>query len=90
MTTRETIEGMLKKREMSAHELAEHLGIPIGEVTEDLKHIRLSNRRSFIISPPKCKDCGFIFTKEGKVATPSKCPKCNSERVNAPSFSIKE
>lgn len=90
VTRREEIEKLLREKEKTAHDLAQHFNIPFKDVIIDLKHIRLSNRREFVIIPALCKECGFKFTKkEGEVKKPSKCPNCNSERIQEPMFRIK-
>jgi len=37
----------------------------------------------------QCKKCEFKFEERSKIRKPSKCPKCKSEWIMAPLFSIK-
>ncbi|MHA1271034.1 MAG: transcriptional regulator [Candidatus Helarchaeota archaeon] len=59
-------------------------------VFEDLYHIEKSlssQNKKLIIIYPQCQICGFIFKKKFKHI--SKCPKCKRNRINSPSFRIK-
>ena len=47
-------------------------------------------REEIVMIPPRCIKCGYIFTKLRKAKKPSKCPKCKSERIEPPSFIIKQ
>ncbi len=64
------------------------------EIYNHLMHIAKSikakyhGKRKLVMIPPKCKNCGYIFTKLKKAKKPSKCPKCKSMRIEPPSFMI--
>ncbi len=62
-------------------------------IAEDLKHIAKSvkklkgGRYQLVLIPAQCKRCGFVFKKASSL-TPSRCPKCKSERISPPKFKI--
>ena len=91
MTRRQEIIDMLSKSEISAQELCHIYKVEMFEILDDLQHIKYSaqhNKKRLVMNPPVCKTCGFTFKERGKVSTPSKCPKCHHERIQAPMFKI--
>jgi predicted Zn-ribbon and HTH transcriptional regulator len=40
--------------------------------------------------PARCTACGFVFgdRAERRLHTPSRCPRCRSERISEPRFRI--
>ncbi|RLE53840.1 MAG: transcriptional regulator [Candidatus Methanomethylicota archaeon] len=64
------------------------------EVYEHLMHIAKTIRakshgqEQLVMIPPKCKNCGYIFTSLKKAKKPNRCPKCKSERISPPAFMI--
>jgi predicted Zn-ribbon and HTH transcriptional regulator len=61
------------------------------EVYEHLKHLELGARGSeerLRVQPSECLGCGFVFDERGRLTPPSRCPKCKSERISAPSFRL--
>ncbi len=66
------------------------------EVYEHLMHIaktirrKSHGRRELVMIPPECRNCGYIFTELRKAKKPSKCPKCRSQRISPPRFTIIE
>ncbi|MCS7364191.1 MAG: transcriptional regulator [archaeon GB-1867-035] len=47
-------------------------------------------REEIVMIPPRCIKCGYTFIKLKRVKKPSKCPKCKSERIEPPSFMIRQ
>ena len=89
MTRREQIIEMLEKDEMAAQDLANHFRTELFEILEDLDHIRYSIKpRKLKVKPATCKECGFAFEERSKIKRPSKCPRCRSESIVPPLFSI--
>jgi hypothetical protein len=92
-TRREKIIEILKKSDFSLdlEEISDSTEIySTGTVLEDLKHIKKSLKNTpyqLLVQAPKCRDCGFIFSK--KFNYPSKCPKCRSTWIEPPRFQIK-
>ncbi|HID42001.1 MAG TPA: transcriptional regulator, partial [Pyrodictium sp.] len=38
--------------------------------------------------PPRCRNCGYVFTDLDSPKKPSKCPMCKSQRIEPPRFYI--
>lgn len=91
MTRRLDIAELLKKRELPVKNIANLFEVQIKDIVSDLEHIAKSVRPDYklYIRPAECKKCGFVFRHREKVKAPSKCPKCRSERIDPPLFSIK-
>jgi len=90
MTRREEIEKILLKEEKSAHQLANMFQTELKEILEDLAHIELSVKpKKIVITPARCKKCGFLFKERSKIKKPSKCPRCRSEWIQAQLFRIR-
>ena len=63
--------------------IARELGLKRADVEDDLRHAIRSARasgRRVLIEPARCRSCGFTFG-EDKLAKPSRCPSCRSERL---------
>ncbi|MCS7385316.1 MAG: transcriptional regulator [archaeon GB-1867-005] len=62
------------------------------EIYEHLMHIaktiraRSRGEEQLVMIPPRCKNCGYIFTSLKKAKKPNRCPKCKSERITPPAF----
>ena len=78
---------MLKDGPISAQEIANQYKTTLADILEDIDHIRISNKIK--IDPAVCLVCGFVFKERSKIKTPSKCPGCRGERVQACRMSIK-
>jgi predicted Zn-ribbon and HTH transcriptional regulator len=60
-------------------------------VVAHLEHVARSLARGdaeLKIEPPRCVDCGFAFKKRERTSRASRCPRCKSERLDAPRFWI--
>ncbi|MEM2810799.1 MAG: transcriptional regulator, partial [Candidatus Korarchaeum sp.] len=44
---------------------------------------------TLLMEPPQCRKCGYIFKDLKKPRKPSKCPKCGSEWISPPRFTIR-
>jgi predicted Zn-ribbon and HTH transcriptional regulator len=61
-------------------------------VYEDLKHIAKSVKakaRELIAAPASCGKCHYVI-RENPLKKPSRCPKCKSEWIIAPTYIIRE
>ncbi len=99
-TVRERIIGLLMeaRRPLTAKEIAEMVGLdPVRgetEVYEHLKHIAKTLRRRYggravlYMIPPRCRNCGYVFTDLREPKKPSRCPRCKSQRIEPPRFYI--
>lgn len=92
MTRREEITELLKQRPYTPKELAEHFGVTMAEVIEDLEHVRRSTQHPYLFKfhPPKCMHCGFLFKERARMKPPSKCPKCRHEAIEEGRYFIRE
>ncbi len=94
-TRRETIAHLLEETEypLTVSEICTTLEIRSKRmVTEDLGHIAKSVKHKgleLLISPARCGKCGFDFRVTQGAKKPSKCPKCRSGWILAPSFIIR-
>ena len=77
---------------MTVLNLARRVGAPVKSILEDLEHIRKSSKgkNRLMIRQPECNSCGFGFRDRSRLNTPSRCPRCGSEQVREPEFSITE
>ncbi len=99
-TVRERIMRLLmeSRRPLTAREIAVMVGLDPNtgeaEVYEHLKHIAKTLRRRYggravlYMIPPRCKDCGYVFTDLREPRKPSRCPRCKSQRIEPPRFYI--
>jgi predicted Zn-ribbon and HTH transcriptional regulator len=82
---------LLDKKEMSARDLSQTLGIREKEVVTHLSHIARSvtaKKKRLIIIPAECLECGFVFEKRKRFTRPSRCPHCKSEHIQNPVYRI--
>ena len=101
-TIRERILRLLiaSRRPLSAREIAELVGLdPVRgerEVYEHLRHLAKTLRRRhggravLYMIPPRCRDCGYVFTDLDRPRRPSRCPRCHSQRIEPPRFYVEE
>jgi predicted Zn-ribbon and HTH transcriptional regulator len=91
-TPRQRIMDLLTISPMSSRRLAEVVGITERQVEEHLRHIAKSAARErsthFAIEPSECQGCGFVFRDRSRLTRPSRCPRCRSEAITAPRYSI--
>ncbi len=96
LTRREEIAKRLEEAEypLTAQDLCEILGLKKRSIIyEDIDHIARSVRnqgKQVIVSPARCGKCQYIFKKMKSSKAPTKCPKCRSEWIIAPSFLIRD
>lgn len=90
-TIRRQIAALLARRQADAKDISRQVGIPEKAVWDHLVHIERSCRRgaaSLEVQPAACRDCGFVFAKRQRLQTPSRCPRCHSEAIEPPRFSL--
>lgn len=91
-TIRENIVELLLQKELDAREISGQVGVSEKDVTEHLVHIgrSLSNRGlKLVTAPAQCYSCGYTFKDRSRPKKPGKCPRCRSEHIDPPRFSIK-
>ncbi len=80
---------VLRDQQCTARDLSYVVSIPEREVSDHLEHLARSLRAGgerLVVEPPACVACGFTF--EERTSPPSRCPRCKSERIRPPEFSI--
>ncbi len=90
-TVRAQLRAELERAPATAHELSARLGLPEKDVAGHLEHLSRSLSAHGLrleVEPASCLACGFVFEERRKLGKPSRCPKCKSERVEPPAFSI--
>ncbi len=91
-TRRQAIVERLAMESLTLEDLKEEFSVDDDVILEDLNHIALSilskRRGRLVMDAASCRCCGFMFRHRMKRSTPSRCPKCNSEKIIPPSFRI--
>jgi predicted Zn-ribbon and HTH transcriptional regulator len=93
LTDRQRIMQAIENIPCSARDLARQLAMPERHVEEHLAHIvrSLANdkTRRLLMEPAVCEHCEFVFKSRSRLTRPSRCPRCQSERIAAPRFAIR-
>ena len=91
-TIRQALFDELLQGVKTVRDLSQSLRISEKEVLGHLTHIEQPAGHKgcrFIIKPPECLSCGFIFQKRERLKKPGKCPKCKNEFITNPNFGLK-
>jgi hypothetical protein len=91
MTIRSALRAALLAGPLGAHELSARVGIAEKEVAEHLEHLARSLRPSgerLLVAPAQCLACGFLFKERTRLARPSRCPACRSQRLRPARFQV--
>lgn len=91
-TIRQKIMALLETETLDAHALSGLTRIREKEVYPHLEHIQRSLKakgRQLIITPYRCRLCGFIFKIRKKLHAPGRCPQCRQGSIAPALFSIK-
>ncbi|MBS3757907.1 MAG: transcriptional regulator [Desulfobacterales bacterium] len=91
-TIREDITELLLQRELDAREISGEIGVSEKDVVAHLDHISRSLSRrglKLVVTPARCFSCGYTFKDRSRPKKPGRCPKCRSEHIDPPRFSIK-
>lgn len=91
-TPRQRILDLLTITPLTARRIAEIVQMSERQVEDHLEHIIKSVARDrslrFVLEPPACKECDFVFRERRRLTRPSRCPKCHSEAISEPRYSI--
>ena len=91
-TARQALLEALRQGPRTARELSAAVSLPEREVLAHLEHLERSLARGELelrVEAPRCQECGFGFKKRERLGRPSRCPRCKSERLDAPLFWVK-
>ena len=81
---------LLAREPHSIASLARELGLPRGDVGDDLRHAIRSARaqgHDVRVIPARCTSCDFVFGDES-LSKPSRCPACKGSRLFEPMIRI--
>ena len=89
-TKRQAIERILRQGPATVPDLARLVGSPVKSVLTDLEHVirSVKGRGRLVVRDAECLNCGFSFRGRTRVETPSRCPRCRSENISDPAFSV--
>jgi predicted Zn-ribbon and HTH transcriptional regulator len=77
---------------MTTQQIAAIVKISERLIEEHLGHIMKTVARDrslrFVLQPSECKECEFVFRDRNRLTRPSRCPRCRSESLTDPRFSI--
>lgn len=87
----EDVIDLLEKEALTVKEICYRLGLEperekeIYALMEKIARIVKKKGKRLMMIPPRCKNCGFEFSKYKA----SRCPKCKSERIEPARFAIR-
>ncbi|HYP90298.1 MAG TPA: transcriptional regulator [Polyangiaceae bacterium] len=90
-TVRQRIAELLRSGELTAQQISKQASVAEREVAEHLRHLEHSlshGGERLLALPPRCVKCDFVFDRREKHGRPSRCPRCKSERLSKPRFSV--
>jgi predicted Zn-ribbon and HTH transcriptional regulator len=90
-TTRQRIAEFLRETPGEAGEIAAEFEITAAAALSHVEHISKSldgTDEQLLVAPPACRDCGFDGF-DNLINRPSRCPKCKSESVSEPAFTVR-
>lgn len=91
-TVRQSIADALRDNALTARELSVLLSIRERDVAPHLEHLErslASGGERLHVEPARCSACDFVFRDRRRASRPSRCPRCKSERIVAPVFSVR-
>jgi len=90
-TIRENMIALLAENAQDARALSSALGISEKEVYPHLAHIQRSlkaQKKKVVITPYRCRLCGFTFKDRRKLHPPGRCPRCKQGSIEPALFAI--
>lgn len=90
-TERDRIAQVLRSDQLTAKEISQRVSVQERDVAEHLRHLEHSLVHAgerLQTCAPHCVKCGFEFTTRARHTRPSRCPRCKSERISPPRFTI--
>ncbi|MGI5861043.1 MAG: transcriptional regulator [Myxococcales bacterium] len=92
-TVRAALRRELERGPLTARELSSGVGIRERDVAGHLEHLSRSLEArgdKLVIQPASCLECGYLFRERKRFTTPGRCPRCGSERIEPPAFSVEK
>jgi transcriptional regulator len=90
-TPRQALRRHLAEGPRTARDLSALVHLPEREVVQHLEHLRRSLAGAggaLAVEPAACLGCGYVFRTRRRLARPSACPRCRSQRLTAPVFRV--
>ena len=90
-TIRRGIISLIEGNPLSARDISRQVRVSEKEVYTHLEHIQKTvhkTGRALSVTPPGCRECGFIFKKRERLRKPGKCPVCKGSHIEEPLFSV--
>ncbi len=88
LTVRQEIYEAIKVERLTAKEISQAVRVTEKEVLGHLEHLAKSHRGHFVVDPPVCHGCGFVFIKRKRLGTPGRCPICKDEGISETRYGI--
>ena len=81
---------LLRDSPMTLRDLVTRFALPLGDTARELQHVARSAapERLVIEEPSRCQRCGHVFADRRRYTTPSRCPRCRSEKTTEPVLRI--
>lgn len=89
---RQGMRALLERGPAGTREISRVLRIPEKTVAGHLEHLRRSLScagSTLLVTPARCLDCGFVFSKRDRFTAPGRCPLCRSESIEPPLFEVR-
>jgi len=90
-TVRAQLREELSRGPQTARSLSTAVGLREREISDHLEHLSRSlgaHGERLAVEPASCLACGYAFKDRRRLTTPSRCPKCGSERIEPPAFQL--
>lgn len=90
-TPRQAIAALLRERALTTREISAEAHVAERDVAAHLDHLARSLAAAgerLVVEPAACAACGFVFEARERKRRPSRCPRCKSERIHPPRFSV--
>lgn len=90
-TARHEIISAMTGAALSAKEISSIVSISEKDVHSHLEHIKRTlhtEGKTLIVTPSRCKKCGFVFKRRERFTKPGKCPECKGTSIEEPLFRV--
>ncbi|MBI5599784.1 MAG: transcriptional regulator [Deltaproteobacteria bacterium] len=90
-TARRAIIALIEKTPMTARDISAAVRVSERDVYRHLEHIQRTFRsagKTLVVTPARCRHCGFVFRKRERLTKPGRCPLCRKGPIDEPLFSV--
>lgn len=85
-TIRQELMRLLTGRHLPVNALSRVIHLSEKEIHSHLEQMQRTG--ILIMTPARCRDCGYVFEKRVRPKKPGKCPRCRGSHIESPLFSI--